>query len=62
VQRGDQVSIQEITDEFVQLNRAATAHPNPKNVALYRELQSLQDHLSRSLRGVFVQHRRLVAK
>src|SRR2546425_690827 len=44
--------------EFV---RAGTAHPNAKNVALYRELQSLQDELSRSLRGVFTKHRRFVS-
>jgi len=43
------------------LNRAGTAHPNAKNVALYRELQSLQDELSRSLRGVFRKHRRFVS-
>ena len=62
LKQGEKVSIHEITDEFVQLNRAATADPNAKNVALYRELQSLQDELSRSLRGVFARHRRFVAK
>jgi D-xylulose kinase len=62
LQEGEKVSIHEITDEFVQLNRAATAHPNPKNAALYRESQSLQDELSRSLRGIFAQHRRWIAR
>ncbi len=62
LQRNEKVSIHEITDEFVQLNRAATAHPNAKNVALYRELQSVQDELSRSLRGVFAKHRRFLFK
>src|SRR6266566_4429618 len=61
LQQGEKISIPEITDEFVQLNRAGTAHPNAKNVALYRELQSLQDELSRSLRGVFTKHRRFVS-
>ena len=61
LQQGEKISIPEITDEFVQLNRAGTAHPNAKNVALYRELQSLQDELSRSLRGLFPKHRRFVS-
>src|SRR5437870_2944386 len=61
LQRGEKISIPAITDEFVQLNRAGTAHPNAKNLALYRELQSLQDELSRSLRGLFAKHRRFVS-
>jgi sugar (pentulose or hexulose) kinase len=61
LQQGEKISILEITDEFVQLNRAGTAHPNAESVALYRELQSLQDELSRSLRGVFTKHRRFVS-
>ena len=56
------VSITDVTDEFVQLNRAETAHPNAKNAAIYRELQSLQDELSRSLRAVFTRHRRFVLR
>ena len=59
-QRGERVTISEITDEFVQLNRAETAEPNARNVKLYRELQELQDETSRSLRGVFARHRRFV--
>ena len=62
LQQGEKISIPEITDEFVQLNRAGTAHPNAKNVALYHELQSLQDELSQSLRGVFAQHRRFMVR
>jgi len=62
VQQGEKISLPEITDEFVQLNRAGTAHPNAKNVALYHELQSLQDELSQSLRGVFAQHRRFMVR
>ena len=60
LQRGEKVSIADVTDEFVQLNRAETAHPNARNVAIYRELQALQDELSRSLRDVFTKHRRFV--
>src|SRR5438034_3106343 len=62
VQTGEKISLPEITDEFVQLNRAGTAHPNAKNVALYHELQSLQDELSQSLRGVFARHRRFLSE
>ena len=61
LQQGERISIQEITDQYVQLNRAGTAQPDSKHVAIYRELQLLQDELSRSLRGVFTQHRRFVS-
>jgi xylulokinase len=56
----DKVSIQEITDEFVQLNNGETAIPDEDNVAAYQELQGIQDDLSKSLRGVFARHRRFV--
>jgi xylulokinase len=62
LQQGEKVSIQDITDAFVRLNRAETAQPNAKNVAIYRELQSVQDELSLSLRGIFPKHRRLVSR
>src|SRR5205823_3715324 len=62
LQRGEKVSINDITDEFVQLNRAETTQPNAKSVAVYRELQVLQDELSRSLRKVFTQHRQFVLR
>ena len=61
-QQGEQVSINNITDEFVKLNRTETAQPNAKNVAVYRELQSLQDELARSLRDMFTKHRRFVLR
>lgn len=59
--KGEKASIENITDAFVKVNAAETARPNAKNVAVYRELQSLQDELSRSLRGAFAHHRRLAA-
>jgi len=62
LQQGEQVSIQEITGRFVGLNGKETVQPNQKNVEVYRELQALQDELSRSLRGVFVKHRRFVLR
>jgi xylulokinase len=61
LQQGDKVKIEDITDEFVALNSAETATPKPNAVAAYRELQELQDELSRSLRGVFAKHRKFIA-
>jgi xylulokinase len=49
--------ISEFTDGIVALNEATRCVPNRANVARYRELQGLQDALSRALRGVFVRHR-----
>ena len=60
LQRGERVSISQITDEFVQLNRAETAEPIGANVKIYRELQQMQDETSLALRGVFVRHRQFV--
>ena len=58
LQAGEKISIREITEQFVTLNRAETATPKKENVAVYRELQELQDETSRALRGVFTKHRR----
>ena len=60
LQQGDKVQIEDITDEFVTLNAAETATPKKEAVAVYRELQALQDDLSASLRGVFAKHRTFV--
>jgi D-xylulose kinase len=62
LQRGERVAIGEITDEFVQLNRAETAEPVAAHVKIYRELQEMQDATSLALRGVFAQHRRFVQR
>ena len=56
-QAGETISIAEITDQFVQLNRAETAQPNSKNVVIYQQLQALQDETSLALRRVFMKHR-----
>src|SRR6185436_4280814 len=53
LQQGERVSISEITDEFIEVNNHEVAHPDPKNVETYQELQELQDDLSASLRDVF---------
>jgi sugar (pentulose or hexulose) kinase len=55
--RGDAVTINELTERFVKLNRAETAEPRSDNVKVYAELQRLQDDLSKALRGVFGRHR-----
>lgn len=60
-QRGEQIAIKDLTDRFVTLNRSERAEPKPANVARYAELQAVQDDVSRSLRGAFARHRRLVA-
>jgi xylulokinase len=62
LQKGDRVNIADITDQFVTLNRADTAMPKKNAVAAYRELQGLQDTLSKSLRGAFAAHRKFVLK
>src|SRR6266436_4513912 len=56
-QQGEKISIQDLTDQFVELNPTETAEPDPKNVEVYRELQSLQDDMSVALRDVFRKHR-----
>jgi xylulokinase len=62
LQQGEKISIQEITDQFVELNSAETVQPNQKNVEVYRELQALQDEMSLALRGVFAKHRAFVLR
>jgi len=60
--QGEKISINEITDEFVELNTAETAVPDAKNAAVYRELQALQDETSEALREVFKKHRQFALK
>jgi xylulokinase len=62
LQQGERVSIGDITDQFVTLNKAETATPKKDAVAVYRDLQALQDELSKSLRGVFAKHRKFVLR
>ena len=58
LQHGEKVRIEDITDSLVTLNQAETSAPKKAAVAVYRELQELQDDLSKSLRGVFAKHRK----
>jgi len=62
LQHGEKVSISEVTDRFGELNRGETAQPNERRAAVYRELQTIQDALSHSLRDVFKQHRQFVLR
>ena len=62
LQQGEKVGIGEITDQFVKIDPAGTAAPIAANVQIYREMQELQDELSRSLRGAFTKHRKLVSR
>ncbi len=60
LQQGEKTSIESITEEYVTLNTAETTEPNSAHVAVYRQLQSLQDQVSSSLRAVFGAHREFV--
>jgi len=61
-QQGDQAAIEQITDEFVELNTKETAEPEPERAAIYRQLQGLQDQLSLALRPVFLRHREFLTQ
>ena len=61
-QQGEKISIQDITDKFIEVNSHETLQPDPKNVEVYRQLQELQDEMSASLRDVFVKHRQFVLR
>jgi sugar (pentulose or hexulose) kinase len=60
--QGEKISIQDLTDRFVTLNRAETAQPKTRNVAVYAELQELQNELSLKMRDMFDRHRQFVTK
>jgi len=61
-QKGEKISISDITDQFVEINSTETMQPDPKNVQTYQELQSLQDKASFALREFFDEHRRFIAR
>ena len=60
LREGEKVSISDITSRFVELNASETAEPGKKNVAVYAQLQGLQDELSSALRGAFSKHRQFL--
>ncbi|MGB0581972.1 MAG: xylulokinase [Limisphaerales bacterium] len=59
-QAGDNISIADITAQFVTLNHRETAEPIEANADMYAEMQLLQDEVSSSLRGAFQRHRAIV--
>src|SRR5436190_8978653 len=62
LQQGEKVSISEITNQFVEINDAETATPDPTNVQTYRALQEIQDDTSLALRNIFEKQRQFVQK
>ncbi|HTD85543.1 MAG TPA: xylulokinase [Candidatus Binatia bacterium] len=62
LQKGERLSIYEVTSKFVEVNTTETAIPDAKNVAIYRDLQTLQDETSEALRDVFAKHREFVLR
>jgi xylulokinase len=62
LQQGEKVKIEEITDQFVELNPGEVSEPDPNNHEIYKELQELQNGLSASLLDVFKRHRRFVLR
>jgi D-xylulose kinase len=60
LQQGEKVAIEDITDQFVELNAGEVAEPDSNNHEIYKELQQLQNGLSASLLDVFKLHRRFV--
>ena len=59
-EQGEKIAINDITDQFVQLNNSETTVPLSRNVAVYQELQLIQDEVSQSLRSAFDKHREFV--
>jgi xylulokinase len=62
LEQGEKVKISDITDQFVEVNKAETTQPHAADVEIYRELQALQDEMSRGLRGAFSKHRQFVLR
>ncbi len=60
--RGERISVETLTDQFVRLNSSEAAEPNPKNAAVYEELQAIQNELSVGARHTFEKHRRFILK
>jgi xylulokinase len=61
-QKGENVEIESITEEFVKLNPKETTLPIKENVAVYQELQAIQNESSEALRQVFAKHRSFIEK
>jgi len=59
---GERISIQEVTDRFVEVDEKTHVYPKPANVEVYRELQEIQDNVSLALRKTFAKHRRYLTR
>ncbi len=59
--RCEKVSVSDYSDRFVKINARQTATPNKSNGAVYRELEAIQDDLSKNLKSVFPRHRKITA-
>ncbi len=55
---GEKTSIQEITDQYVKIDEKTYTYPIQVHTEVYRELQKIQDNISKSLRKVFTRHRK----
>ncbi len=59
---GEGISIQKITDIFVKVDEDTYAYPEQRNVEVYRELQKIQNRVSKCLRGAFRDHRAFLTR
>jgi len=59
---GEKISIQEITDRYVEVDENTLVSPNSYNAKIYKELQEIQNSLSKSLRRLFHLHRSFLNK
>jgi len=59
---GEKTTIQEITDQYVEVDESTLVSPKPYNAKIYEELQEIQNNLSRRLRKIFRLHRSFLNK
>src|SRR5688500_10962419 len=59
---GEKIFINEITDEFVTVNKVEIVEPNAKNVEVYWEVQTIQDEMFLALCEVFARYRCFVLR
>ena len=59
---GEKTTIQEITDQYVEVDESTLVSPKPHNVKIYEELQEIRNNLSRRLRKIFRLHRSFLNK
>jgi len=59
-EKGEKLSLEALAENWVKTDETTRAIPDPKNAALYKELQNLHNELSLSLRKVFTSHRKIL--